>query len=399
MRDMPKALWFLVIGMVINVTGASFLWPLNTIYVNSELDKSLTVAGLVIMLNQGASVIGNLVGGWLFDKIGGYRSVLYGIFIALIASTLLAWNHTWPTYVVLLTVIGFGAGLIFPSMYAMAGSVWKEGGRRAFTAMYVAANLGVAIGSALGGRLADISFNLIFIVNAAMYGAFFVFAFFFYRSLQGVGDATTSTRTSFEVKSKSRLTALGIVCFGYILCWIGYVQWQSTIAAYTQELNISLSDYSLLWTVNGALIVCFQPIVSQMVKRWFHSLKAQMIVGISVFIIAFIVASQVSAFTGFLTAMIIMTIGEMFVWPAVPTIANQLAPKGRAGFYQGVVNSTATGGRMLGPVIGGILADTYGMSVLFLALSLLFVISIVTTAFYDKKLSREDRADLMKASA
>jgi len=62
---MPRALKLLVLGMIINVTGASFLWPLNTIYIHDHLGKSLTVAGFVLMLNSGASVIGNLIGGSL----------------------------------------------------------------------------------------------------------------------------------------------------------------------------------------------------------------------------------------------------------------------------------------------------------------------------------------------
>lgn len=50
---MPRALKILIIGMFINVTGASFLWPLNTIYIHNHLGKSLTVAGIVLMLNSG----------------------------------------------------------------------------------------------------------------------------------------------------------------------------------------------------------------------------------------------------------------------------------------------------------------------------------------------------------
>ncbi|VEH80972.1 major facilitator superfamily transporter YttB [Bacillus licheniformis] len=59
---MPRTLWLLVIGMFINVTGASFLWPLNTIYIHQHLGKSLTAAGFVLMLNSGANVLGNLFG-------------------------------------------------------------------------------------------------------------------------------------------------------------------------------------------------------------------------------------------------------------------------------------------------------------------------------------------------
>lgn len=78
---MPRTLWLLVIGMFINVTGASFLWPLNTIYIHQHLGKSLTAAGFVLMLNSGANVLGNLFGGYLFDKIGGFKTVVLGIVI------------------------------------------------------------------------------------------------------------------------------------------------------------------------------------------------------------------------------------------------------------------------------------------------------------------------------
>lgn len=69
---MPRYVWILVIGATIQVTADSFLWPLNTIYMHNELGKSLAFAGLILMLNQGAAIIGNLVGGTLFDKISAY---------------------------------------------------------------------------------------------------------------------------------------------------------------------------------------------------------------------------------------------------------------------------------------------------------------------------------------
>lgn len=50
--NIPKSVWWLVIGMALNITGSSFLWPLNTIYMKQELGKSLTVAGLVLMINS-----------------------------------------------------------------------------------------------------------------------------------------------------------------------------------------------------------------------------------------------------------------------------------------------------------------------------------------------------------
>jgi MFS family permease len=176
------------------------------------------------------------------------------------------------------------------------------------------------------------------------------------------------------------------LCTGYLLCWVAYVQWQTTIASYTQEIHISLTQYSLLWSINGALIVVGQPFLNGVLKRLTASLKLQMIIGIGIFIVSFLVAGKATAFSGFLVGMIILTIGEMFIWPAVPTVAFDLAPKGREGFYQGIVNSTATGGRMIGPLMGGMLVDMYNMSVLFIVLIVLFLIAIVTTLLYDRSL-------------
>ncbi len=376
--------------MAVNITGSSFLWPLNAIYIHEHLGKTLTVAGVVLLLNQAASVLGNLVGGTIFDKLGGYRSMLLGICISLFAALGLFFMHGWPHYVYLLIILGFGSGIIVPAMYAMAGSVWPEGGRKSFNALYVASNLGVAIGSALGGLVAAYSFDLTFMANAILFTIFFLIAVFGYRTIHVSGEISTSViKQAGQVKNYTKLTALLILCIGYMLCWVGYVQWQSTIATYTQELSISLEQYSLLWTINGALIVLAQPLVSMAVKVM-RSIKLQIIVGILIFIISFSVVGTADDYAGFLTAMVILTVGEMLVWPAVPTIAQSLAPKGREGLYQGIVNSTATCGRMLGPLFGGIMVDQFGMNALFIALGVLCIISIVTTLIYDRNLKKTD---------
>lgn len=390
---MPRALWLLIIGMTVNVTGNSFLWPLNTIYIHQTLGKSLSVAGVVLMLNSAASVFGNLIGGSLFDRIGGYRSILSGIAITLLALVGLTLWHGWPAYVIFLIIIGFGTGIIFPSMYAMAGSVWEEGGRKAFNAIYVAQNLGVAIGSSLGGIVADYSFQLIFLANTVLYIVFLLIALFGYRGLSvHAGKRTTSKPAKLPLRNNKNLHALLLLSLGYLLCWVAYVQWSTTIAAYTQQIHISLTQYSLLWTMNGALIVLGQPLIQLFIKHFTKRLKVQMLVGIFIFMISFLVAGFAHSFSGFLAGMVILTIGEMFVWPAVPTVAFDLSPKGREGYYQGIVNSTATGGRMVGPLLGGMLVDLYGMSTLFLVLIGLFVIAMITTVSYDRGLTHGQKA-------
>ena len=390
---MPKKLWYIVIGMAIIVTGSSFLWPLNAIYLHDHLGKSLTVAGMVLTANAFATVIGNLTGGFLFDKLGGYLAILTGAIISLFSLVGLAINHEWPFYVVWLILMGFGSGLVFPAMFAMAGSVWKEGGRKAFNAVYIAQNLGVAIGSSLGGFIASYSFDYIFIANAFMFSLFFLLVIFTYKNIQVEAVVTKHVLEEQAIPNNRRtIYALLILCSGYLLCWIGYVQWTATISTYTQELGISLTQYSLLWTINGALIVLGQPILNKFIYSFMSKVKIQLILGMVIFMGSFAIAAFASNFAGFLTAMLVLTIGEMLVWPAVPTIASELAPKGKEGFYQGIVNSIGTTGRMIGPLLGGFLVDQFGMSMMFIVLMALFVVAMGTTMIYDKILPEKQVA-------
>ncbi|MDX8367459.1 MFS transporter [Cytobacillus sp. IB215665] len=394
---MPRSLYFVVVGMAILVTGSSFLWPLSTIYVHDYLGKSLTTAGVVIMFNSAAGVVGNLLGGVIYDKFGSFKTIILGVSVTLCASIMLIFFHDWPHFVLLLIIIGFGSGIIFPAMYALAGAVWPEGERKAFNAIYVAQNIGVALGTALCGFIASYSFTYTFMSSGLLYLIFSVIGVIWYRRLDVKGKRSANHDTeTIARKSKVNFYSLIILCVGYLLCWAGYVQWSTTISTYTQELNISLKQYSVLWTINGILIVLGQPLVSAFVKRFAKTLKSQIVVGNIIFICSFIVVANASEYSSFITAMVILTIGEMLVWPAVPTIAHQLAPEGREGFYQGIVNSTATGGRMVGPLLGGLLADIYGMNILFIVLMIFLVISIITTTSYDYRLNRQNQQEEIK---
>lgn len=392
---MPKKVWLLVIGMFINVIGNSFLWPLNTIYMHEYLDKSLAVAGLVLMANAGAGVVGNLLGGFLFDRIGGFKSIMAGIIISIGALAFLVYNHDWYPYIIFLTILGFSGGIIFPSMYAMVGTVWPEGGRKAFNSIYLAQNVGVAIGPALAGFVASVHIDYIFSANLIFYILFLFIAYFGYKKMEISPDLHTDViRETSRIKHKAPFYALLILVSGYLITWLVYSQWSTTISTHALSLGISLREYSFIWTINGLLIVIGQPIIKPLIKRLEHKLKTQMIIGTTIFIGSFIVVSFAGSFKMFIASMIILTFGEMIVWPTIPTLASQLAPKGRDGFYQGIVNSAATIGRMIGPFAGGVLVSIYGMKMMLLLLTSLMVITLVTALLYDRPLKNVEQNEL-----
>ncbi|CDR25874.1 MDR family MFS transporter [Staphylococcus schweitzeri] len=391
--NIPKSVWWLVIGMALNITGSSFLWPLNTIYMKQELGKSLTVAGLVLMINSFGMVIGNLLGGSLFDKLGGYKTILIGTFTCLCSTTLLNFFHGWPWYAVWLVMLGFGGGMIIPAIYAMAGAVWPNGGRQTFNAIYLAQNIGVAVGAAMGGFVAEFSFNYIFLANLIMY---IVFALVAITQFNIEIKAKVKYPTHLDItgkKNKARFISLVLICAMFAICWVAYIQWESTIASFTQSINISMAQYSVLWTINGIMILVAQPLIKPILFLLKGDLKKQMFVGIVIFMLSFFVTSFAENFTIFVVGMIILTFGEMFVWPAVPTIANQLAPEGKQGQYQGFVNSAATVGKAFGPFLGGVLVDAFNMRMMFIGMMVLLVFALILLMIFKESNEQTKKID------
>lgn len=72
--DPIKLIWLFAGSLIIN-TGVSFIWPLTTIYIHNYLHETLTVAGIVLFINSAFTMIGNALGGFLFDKWHPYQTL------------------------------------------------------------------------------------------------------------------------------------------------------------------------------------------------------------------------------------------------------------------------------------------------------------------------------------
>lgn len=394
----PRPLRLLVISTVLMVSGFSLLWPLVTIYVHTELHRSMAIAGVILLIQSAANLLGNLVGGHLFDAWNGRRTIVLGSCTATLAAVLMAVFHGIGPYVLLTVVLGLGTGAIYPSVTAFAATVWPEGRRAAFNAIYVANNVGVAIGSFLGGALAQVSFSLSFLTAGVVFAAYGLVALLLFRG-PGWQQPLPDRRTA-PTEAPRGSPALGaaplLLAVGLLLDWAAYVQWQTSVPVHMQSLGFSLSSYSLLWTLNGAVILLGQPIISWLVAR-VPRVKAQILIGNSLFVAAFLLLTENRAYGGFLLTMLVATFGEMLVWPGVPSAADRLAPEGRRGLYQGVTNGAASGGRMLGPLLGGLLYDRYPSDILFGVMVGVFVLAMAIYAIYDRSAKGTGRQATLNA--
>lgn len=87
---------WLLTGALLSSIGMSFIWPLTSIYLHNRLDISLTVIGVVLLLNSLGSVVGSIIGGRLYDQGDPYRLALFGVGLTgLVLIGLTLW-HGWP---------------------------------------------------------------------------------------------------------------------------------------------------------------------------------------------------------------------------------------------------------------------------------------------------------------
>lgn len=374
----PSQIKTLSVIAAISLAGFSFVWPLTSLYVTHVMGKSLDTAGYVLSLEALAGICGSFIGGVVQDRIGGRLTIFIFCAVICMSTVTLALSSVWLYYLVAFGTMNFSVGVLSTVINAMAGILWPEGGRRAFNAIYVSRNIGVAFGTALGGAAAASSFSLAFMLASGCFASISVLVIIAFREPRRVRDITNqkvtqrqSLGTGGRTFTKMRIIALLLLGIGVILNLTSYIQWQTTVPVFMGELGISMKFYSLLWTLNGICIIVLQPLTG-LFERIVQTERVRMYLGQFSFILSFAVLLVSHRYVGFIIAMLLATLAEMIVWPTVPFMVAEMAPTGREGLYQGIVNVFNYGGRLFGPIIGTVVYQFTGKPVFL----------IVMVAFY-----------------
>jgi len=154
-------------------------------YVFDELGRSMSDAGLVILIQSVGGIVGQLLGGSLYHKVGVNRLIVGALAMnALALFTLPAASNNWTLFMVAMGLVGLFNSLSLPAIQAFIGFRFTKQRGELFNVIYVANNIGVALGTALSGFLADISYMLSFVMNGVTSA---VFAGFFFIYLKKIG--------------------------------------------------------------------------------------------------------------------------------------------------------------------------------------------------------------------
>lgn len=392
--DEIKLIW-LIVGVLATWIGASFIWPLTSVYLNKQLHISLSIIGVVLFCNCAGNILGSIISGRLYDKYNPYPLMLWGLGLDAAVLFLMAAFHGWPEYWVWLTLTGFLGGWNGTLINSVATSLKKYPGRYVFNVLYFSQNLGVVTGTLIVGYLYDFSITLLFVIAALLFVIAFINAVFNYKPIiafhkERMAKHKKGEKYKAEPMPKCNFIMTMVFFTTLGVTWLMYMNWESNLSVYMVSLGIPFHLYSLLWTLNAGVIVIMQGILARF-PNIFKNLFHQIIFGICMFSLSFITLVFAKDFAHFALSMFILTLGESTAFPAIPAYVNDLSPLTSKGKYQGA-NMVASGiGRAFGPLFGGLIIDHAGYIPFFwvaaIVIALMIVVMIPTYMRVHKELT------------
>jgi MFS family permease len=369
LRGLPGALWILLTGAFLNRFG-TFVMPFLVLYMTKQ-GFSASQAGLTLSAYGIGNFAASFIGGHLADRIGRRATIAISMVSSAIVVLALSQVHSLAALMVLTLCAGVCADVFRPAANALVVDLCTPEQQVIGAALYrLAANLGFAAGPVIAGLLANRSFFLLFVGDAATSLLFAVIAM---TALpRGVRQATPSGQQRNWLTTA--LTDRRFVRFLVALLAITTVtvQMDSTLALHILGAGHSASTYGLLISVNGALIVMFEVSLTVITQRVPE--RTAMAVGYLMIAVGFALTAVTMSTLGLGMTIALWTFGEMISSPVAGGYVAKLAPAHLRGRYMGLVTAIWALSLVLGPALGT-LAFEYSETLLWVGCGVLGVVA------------------------
>jgi MFS family permease len=358
----PSAYWALWAGILVNRMGG-FVVPFLALYLTRQRGMPVVEAGAVVSLYGLGAVGAGPVSGLLADRIGRRAVLLASLVGGALFTASLAFVAAPGPLAALVLATGFVGEIYRPAAHAVVGDVVPQPDRvRAFGILYWGVNLGVAIGLAVAGALADVSFALLFLGDAATSLAF---AFVVWRHVpetrpeappeairEALGGLVAPLRDAVFLPFLVLHFAIAVVFF----------QFQLGLPVDMAAHGVSPAGFGSLMALNGIVIVFLQPLVARRLGRVDGS--RAMAVGTALIGLGFGMNALHHSVAWYVLAILVWTLGEIGYLPVASTIPAELAPPALRGRYQGAYSLSWALAFTVAPALGAVVLGHLGASAL-----------------------------------
>lgn len=391
-RGFSREIWILTIITFINRAGTMVL-PFLSKYLKEDLNFSLSQVGWIMVCFGLGSMLGSWLGGKLSDKIGFYKIMVFSLFTSgLLFFTIQFITSFWGLCIGMFAIMTI-ADMFRPAMFVSLGTYAKPENRaRAFTLVRLAVNLGFAAGPALGGLIImGIGYQGLFWVDGtSCITAILIFAMLVKEKKKPVLPESEQ-QEAVVVTSVFHDRIFWIFLFVSFATAMIFFQIFTTLPLYHNDMyGLTEFQTGLLMTMNGLLIFFLEmPLVSIFERNNINKIK--LILWGSLMMMFSFVVLLMNAWVGVLViSMILMTFGEIFIFPFSNSFALSRAPKGHEGRYMGFFTMSFSLAHIGSSKIGMEIIDRYSYTDNWIFMGSLGATAVLC-CFYLQKLLKEER--------
>jgi MFS family permease len=352
--------------------------PFMVLYFTRELHFTVSQAGFLLALYGIGAMITAPLSGMLCDRFGADRILKISLFLSSIFLCAFPMATSFTGVVVMTVLLAVTSEMFRPaSATLVTTSVQPEQRKTGFALFRQAINIGMSVGPALGGFLAEVSFFYIFLIDGLTSLAGGIIAVAGLQKRKGKAESPKSDNSapagsSFALKDRPYVYFL-IALLPIIITFFQHI---STMPLYmVQDLKLSPAKYGLSFTFNTILVILFEVPLNIYTSHW--SFRRSLSLGSMLIALGF--GSMVLA-TDFLTVLltvVIWTFGEMIFLPGCAAYVAEIAPPNRQGQYMGFYTMAFSVAFTIGPWLGTALMEKYSAPVMWIVMLVLGLISTV----------------------
>lgn len=394
--DLPRAVWLLQFGVLINFLGNGMVAPFLIIYLHFGRGIPFALAGSAVALGGITAVTSGLLAGSLSDRFGP-RNILVAAMLCNAVAYVLYTQVTapWEAFAVGF-LVGVGTGAYGPSSQnLLASMVPPENRQAAFAQNRITAVVGLGLGGMIGGVVAarglDGYLQLLVLVAAT----FVIIAAVVLRLPSGRVDRRAAQAGSYWLVMRDR-AFLRLVGVNIAMVTAGIAPMLVLLPAYAKgQAHVSETAIGAIYAANTLTIVAAQLPLNRLTRG--HSRMSVLRVGALMWVGCWLICLAAGEWLyGNVAALVIgfaavsYAIGECFYSSIMLPTATALAPDHLRGRYLGAMGLAWQTGFMLGPSIGGFVLGIFplGLPLLCVATCLL---AAAGTAAVDRELTPEQR--------
>jgi len=239
----------------------------------------------------------------------------------------------------------------------------KEKQAEGFGILRVAFNLSAVIGPLLGGFIATQSYMLLFILDAvsSIITAVIVYTVIPETKPQKQDDKPEETVVKTIIGYKEVLADWVFVLFLSVsaIVVLVYMQMNSTLSVFLRDVHgFPVQSFALLLSMNAAMVVLFQFWITRKISK--YAPMKVMAFGTMFLMIGFGMYGFISEIYLFFIAMVIITVGEMIVYPIGQSTAASFAPEDKRGRYMAVYAFQWAIPNLFGVLAAGLIIENIG---------------------------------------